>query len=112
MTDLNSIQNQASSEDSQKPVTPIRCISGAAVSGAIATALYFLSASIIDTFAHKPIHSHKVVTLNIAAAVRTLVMGMSIMATAIFAIATLGLLALAIQLSLKGLTNSPASPSK
>lgn len=112
MSHLNSTQDRVSSETREKTVTPVSCISGAVISGAIATALYFLSTSIIETFARTPIHSHKLVALNIAAAVRTLVMGMSILATAIFAIATLGLLALALQLFIKGLTNPPVSPSE
>jgi hypothetical protein len=52
--------------------------------------------------------------MNIAVAVRTLVLGMSTLATAIFAIATLGLIALGIQLLLQGTkaTDSDSSSTK
>ncbi|MGB3517897.1 MAG: DUF3082 domain-containing protein [Elainellaceae cyanobacterium] len=80
------------------PPTPLRCLTGAAVSGGLGTALYFLTRSIIDTFAHKPVPTGSPFATNIAIAVRTLVMGLSTLVTALFAIATLGLIALAIQL--------------
>jgi hypothetical protein len=68
------------------------------IAGGIAAILYRLTLSIIETFANKPLPSGNYVAVNIAVAVRTLVMGMSAMATGIFAIATLGLVALGIQL--------------
>jgi hypothetical protein len=68
------------------------------IAGAIATALYHLTASIADTFAHKPLPTSNQVSINIAIAVRTLVVGLSTMGTAIFAIAALGLFALGIKL--------------
>jgi hypothetical protein len=82
----------------ETPPTPLRCVTGAAVSGGLATALYLLTRSIVDTFAHKPVPMGNAFATNIAIAVRTLVMGLSTLATALFAIATLGLLALAVQL--------------
>lgn len=89
-----------STPKSTKPVSvgPLRCITGAAISGGLATAGYFLTISIIQTFANKPIHSDNQLTVNIASAVRTLVIGIGALGTGIFAIATLGLLALAVQL--------------
>jgi Protein of unknown function (DUF3082) len=81
--------------------TPLRCLIGAMISGPIATALYFLTTSIAQTFANKPLPTGNATSINIAIAVRTLVVGMSTLATAIFAIATLGLVALGIQLLFK-----------
>lgn len=78
--------------------TPLRCFTGAMIAGGIAAVLYQLTLSIIETFANKPLPSGNYIAVNIAVAVRTLVMGMSAMATGIFAIAALGLLALGVQL--------------
>jgi hypothetical protein len=83
------------------PPTPLRCFTGALIAGSLATALYSLTQSIIQAFAHKPLPSGNVTATNIAVAVRTLVMGMSALATAIFAIAAVGLVALGIQLLVK-----------
>ncbi|MDJ1169807.1 DUF3082 domain-containing protein [Roseofilum sp. BLCC_M154] len=82
-------------------VTPVRCLTGALMSGAIASFLYFLSLSIIQTFANKPLATKNAIALNIGAAVRTLVMGMGLLATGVFALTTVGLLALAIQLTFR-----------
>jgi hypothetical protein len=79
------------------PPTPRRCFTGALISGPMAYGLYLLTHSIADSFANKPLPNGRIAT-NIAIAVRTLVVGMSTLATAIFAIATLGLIALGIQL--------------
>ncbi|NJR66111.1 MAG: DUF3082 domain-containing protein [Leptolyngbyaceae cyanobacterium CRU_2_3] len=78
--------------------TPLRCFTGAMIAGGIATLLYSFTQSIIQVFAHKPLPTGNPATTNIAVAVRTLVMGMSTLATAIFAISAVGLLALGIQL--------------
>lgn len=99
-------QNESITNESQKNplsanVTPVRCLTGALMSGAIASFLYFLSMSIIQTFADKPLATKNAIALNIGAAVRTLVMGMGVLATGVFALTTVGLLALAIQLTIR-----------
>jgi hypothetical protein len=78
--------------------TPLRCLTGALISGGLAVLLYRLTAAIASTYAAKPIATSNPFAANIASAVRTLVMGMTALATGIFAFATLGLLALAGQL--------------
>uniref|UniRef100_A0ACD5GUF0 DUF3082 domain-containing protein n=1 Tax=Desertifilum tharense IPPAS B-1220 TaxID=1781255 RepID=A0ACD5GUF0_9CYAN len=90
--------NLSPQPQSPQKATPLRCLTGAVISGAIATALYWLTGSIVQTFANKPIHSDNPLTINLAVAVRTLVIGMGFLGTGIFAVATLGLVALAIQL--------------
>ena len=80
------------------PPTPLRCFTGAVIAGGIAFVLYSLTSSIVQTFANKPLPSGSYLATNIAVAVRTLVMGMSALATGIFGIAALGLVALGIQL--------------
>jgi hypothetical protein len=82
--------------------TPGRCFRGAAISGGLAFVLYGFTQSIIRVLAGVPIPNKSVTAANISIAVRTLVVGMSTLATAIFAIATLGLLGLGIQLLIKG----------
>jgi hypothetical protein len=88
-TDAASPDRPTPSAEASTP-TPLRCITGALISGGIATLLYRLTLSIMETFANKP-PSGNYIAVNIAVAVRTLVMG-------IFAIAAVGLVALGIQL--------------
>jgi hypothetical protein len=90
----------------------MRCFSGASISGAIATALYFLTTAIAQTFASKPVPSGNQFAVKISIAVRTLVVGLSTLATAIFAIATLGLIALGIKLLIQRFWKPQASHSK
>lgn len=88
---------------SQTP-TPLRCVTGALIAGGMAVALYSLTAAIATSFASKPIHSNNPAVLNIAAAVRTLVVGISALGTGIFGVVAIGLVALAIQLSFQKIT--------
>ncbi|MGK7929015.1 MAG: DUF3082 domain-containing protein [Spirulina sp.] len=81
----------------QKPLTPLQCVIGSLTAAGFALPLYLLTTSIASTFAQKPLPTTNQTALNIAIAVRTLVVGLATLATAIFAIAAIGLLALAIQ---------------
>jgi len=78
-------------------------LSGALISGGFAIALYFLTTSIAHTFASKPLLSTNSTAINIAIAVRTLVVGVSTLATTIFSLVALGLVALAVQISIQQL---------
>jgi hypothetical protein len=98
--------SQSSNLDRQP--TPLQCLIGAAISGALATVLYFLTTSVISTFANKPLPSGNTTAINISIAVRTLVTGLSTLGTAIFAISALGLVALAIQLAIQSPKKSPS----
>ena len=84
--------------------TPLRCLIGAVISAGIAVAAYSLTAAIAQSFANKPIHSDNFTVVNISAAVRTLVVGIMALGTGIFGIVAIGLVALAIQLSIQKLT--------
>jgi Protein of unknown function (DUF3082) len=86
---------------------PLRCLSGSAVSGVLAIALYSLTSSIATNFASKPIESDNFTVVNITVAVRTLVVGVSALATGIFGLIAIGLAALAIQVLFK----TPTSPT-
>ena len=82
-------------EVQKTPPSPIRCLTGALISGGFAFALYLLTSSISQTFAGKPIAATNPTAINIAIAVRTLVVGLSALATGIFSLVTVGLVALA-----------------
>jgi hypothetical protein len=78
--------------------TPLRCLTGAVIAGSLGTALYFLTCNIANTFAAKPLPTVNATAANLAVAVRTLVVGVATLGTSVFAIAAVGLLALAVQL--------------
>lgn len=113
MTNLSPTPNQDSlaTEDTKKSLSPWRCLTGAMISGGLAFAAYSLTSAIAQTYATKPIASTNVTAINIAIAVRTLVVGVSTLATFVFSFATVGLVALAIQISLQQLKNRTASTS-
>ena len=105
MSNSSSTQkSEASSVEAEsKKVTPWRCLVGAMISGPMAIALYFLTSSIAQTFAAKPIYSTNPVVLKIAVAVRTLVVGITALGTFVFGLVAVGLVLLAIQLSIQSL---------
>ncbi len=71
----------------------------------LAVLLYRLTHSIAISFATHPTHSTTQMSQTISGAVRTLVIGLSTMATGIFAMATVGLVALGLQLLFKQVTH-------
>ncbi|MTJ51809.1 DUF3082 domain-containing protein [Anabaena sp. UHCC 0253] len=107
---MNEPKETLSANDSnQSSPTPLRCITGAVMSGGFAFAAYSLMISIATTFANKPIHSDNQMVVNIGSAVRTLVVGVVALGMGIFGIVTLGLLALAVQLVIQQLSNPKSS---
>lgn len=90
----------------------LRCFSGAFISGTLAILIYRLMTSIAITFATKPITSDNTTVVNIAAAVRTLVVGTIALGAGVFGLAGLGLFLLGIQLTLQRLFRSSQSPSE
>ncbi|MBD2036677.1 DUF3082 domain-containing protein [Leptolyngbya sp. FACHB-321] len=91
---------QVSKEGAPAP-SPLRCIGGSIVAGAIAVVLYRLTSSIAIAFASKPLQTDNFTTQRISAAVRTLIIGLSSLGTGIFALAAFGLFALGTQLLLQ-----------
>ena len=83
------------------PTTPLRCLTGSLIAGMMSIAMYTMTSKIAITFATKPMIQKTTMANNIAAAVRTLVVGMTALGTAIFGIIAIGLVALAIQVALK-----------
>jgi hypothetical protein len=95
------IEKPDSTQDNKKSLSPWRCFVGVLLSGSLATACYSMTRAIANTYANKPIISDNQVTVNIASAVRTLVVGIASLGTFVFAFATLGLFALGIQLTIQ-----------
>lgn len=94
---------------SQDQVTPLRAWSGAFMSGALGILLYKLTYSIALTFATHPATASSQMAQRISSAVRTLVVGLTTMATGLFAIAALGLVLLGFKLLFQDLNNQPES---
>ncbi|MFM7363278.1 MAG: DUF3082 domain-containing protein [Cuspidothrix sp.] len=90
----------------QVEITPLRCVTGSIISGGFSFAAYSLMIAIATTFANKPTHSDNQTVINIAAAVRTLVVGIVALGAGIFGLVALGLFALSIQLFIQKLTTS------
>lgn len=82
----------------QVPATPLRCVTGAAISGTLTLFMYSVMSAIATNFATRPIHSANPLVVNISTAVRTLVVGVVALGTGIFGLVAVGLLALAVQL--------------
>lgn len=94
MTTPNPLPDQNSQPTKKQEALPslFNSISGVAISGGIAIALYFLTSSIAQTFANKPLASTNPTAIRISVAVRTLVVGMSTLATTVFGVIALGLI--------------------
>ncbi|NJL91189.1 MAG: DUF3082 domain-containing protein [Coleofasciculaceae cyanobacterium SM2_1_6] len=90
--------------------SPLRSLTGALIAGGFALGLYRLTQAIATSFATKPIISNNPIAQNISAAVRTLVVGGSTLATGIFAIAAFSLVLLAIQVALQPAKTGVAKP--
>jgi hypothetical protein len=104
-------QNSHSTKIKQRQPSVFDSLSGAVISGVIAIGLYFLTSSIAQSFASKPLASANPVAINISVAVRTLVVGMSTLATTIFGVTAVGLVCVAIAVAVKQLTNRTNPPS-
>ncbi len=109
----SSIEQKAKQKDptqtdanAEKPISPLRCFSGALMSGTLAILMYRMMSAIAATYANKPIHSTNVTAINISAAVRTLVVGIVALGAGIFGIAALGLALLGIQVLIEKLLSS------
>lgn len=103
--------NPASGETTElaPPAKILKCFSGSFVAGIIALLAYRLTISIATTFANKPIVSDNPTVMNLASAVRTLVVGMVALGSGVFGLAALGLFLLGIQLTVQRLLKAPAS---
>ncbi len=88
--------------------SPLKCLTGALIAGTMSIAMYTMTSKIATTFATKPMIQKTNMAVNIATAVRTLVVGSTAMGAAIFGIIAIGLIGLAIQVAF----NKPRSAAK
>ena len=104
-------QNLTPQTDPKEQVTgsPLRCFTGAVISGGMGFAAYSLMIAIATNFASKPIHSINPLVVKISSAVRTLVVGVVALGSGIFVIVAIGLLALGVQLLVQQLTKQKNS---
>lgn len=98
--------------DNRSKVTPQRCLFGAAIAGGLGWGVYSLTKAIAISFAHTPIKSDNLTVMRIASAVRTLVLGVASLATFVFVFVAFGLILLALQLLVQGISQkkSPSEP--
>ncbi len=99
--------NQTTPPETTLP-TPFRCLTGAMIAGVMSFALYTMTSNIATTFATKPMSHKTTMAVNIATAVRTLVVGSTALGAAVFGIIAVGLVALAIQVAF----SKPGSDAK
>ncbi|MEH1843653.1 MAG: DUF3082 domain-containing protein [Nostoc sp.] len=93
----------------QVSASPLRCLTGAVISGGMGFALYSLMIAIATNFATKPIHSINPLVVKISSAVRTLVVGVVALGSGVFGIVAIGLLALGVQLLVQELSKQKSS---
>lgn len=80
---------------------PLRSFLGALIASGLAIALYRVTGSISQGFAQQSLHSDNALVVKITIAVRTLVVGLSTLATFMFAIVGVALVVLAIQATIQ-----------
>lgn len=85
-----------------------QCLSGGAIAAGFGALGYALTTQIATNFAAHPFTSRNFIAVRISAAVRTLVIGSCSLATAVFAFAALGLVALGIQTAIQQLRSAPS----
>jgi hypothetical protein len=102
--------DSSATETDTNPPSISHCIIGAIVAAIMAIASFFLNSSIAQNFADRPIHSPNYLVVNITVAVRTLIIGISTLATGVFSLIALGLLALAIQVTIQQFNQKTSSP--
>jgi Protein of unknown function (DUF3082) len=88
-------------DGADKPLTPLRSLTGAAIAGGMTMLLYRLTTSVVESLMTHPTVSHSTIVMNLSAAVRTLVIGGMTMGTGIFGLVTVGLVALAFKLAVQ-----------
>ena len=93
----------------EQPTTLWQCVSGSAIAGLFGYGAYSLTTRIATNFALHPFVSDNFIAVRISTAVRTLVVGMFTLATAVFGFAAIGLFALGLQTLLQKLQSQPST---
>lgn len=79
--------------------SPLSCLTGALIAGTLSIGLYTMTSKIATTFATNPMIQKTNMANNIAAAVRTLVVGSTALGAATCGIISVGLVGLALQVA-------------
>ena len=79
--------------------SPLSCLIGSLLAGTMSIGMYTMTIKIATTFATNPMVQKTTMAINIAAALKTLVVGAAAMGTGISGIISLGLIGLAIQVA-------------
>lgn len=79
--------------------SPVNSLIGAVLAAIMTVMMYLMTSRIAITFATKPMRGNTTMAMNIGTAVRTLVTGITALSTGVFAIISLGLVALAIKVA-------------
>lgn len=83
-----------------KPLpSPLNCLTGSLIAGIMSIGMYNVTVRIATTFAAHPMVQKTTMAVNIASALKTLVVGATALGTGIFGIISLGLIGLAIQVT-------------
>ncbi|AFZ45473.1 hypothetical protein PCC7418_3358 [Halothece sp. PCC 7418] len=90
-------------------ITFRNAVLGAVIAGGLSYPLYRLTQAIIARYAEQPLPDSNQTAATIAVAVRTLVMGIGVLATAVFILVAVGLLLLAIQSGIQWLQENQSS---
>ncbi|MEN9215553.1 MAG: DUF3082 domain-containing protein [Gloeomargarita sp. DG02_1_bins_92] len=85
--------------ETQPPLTPGRCLTGAAISGSLGLAVFALTRAVVAVLTAHPIHSDNPLVLRLASVVRTALVGGGTLAVVVFGVFTVGLVALAVQVA-------------
>ena len=79
--------------------SPLSCLTGALIAGTLSIGLYTMTSKIATTFATNPMIQNTTMANNIAAALRTLVVGSTALGAATCGIISVGLVGLALQVA-------------
>ncbi len=109
MTEPTPKTSQTSSQTDA--INLFRCITNGLMYGGIAFVFYKFTHVVAEKFAHKPIQSENFTVIQMSTTVRTLVVGVLTMGTLLFSILCLGLIGLALYVSIQRLMklNAPSS---
>ena len=105
-SDKNLSTNDSALDTTQDNPTPLRCFSASAIAAVLSFGLYLLFNSIVQTYATKAIVSTNTIVINLASAVRTLVMGTTALATGVCGMVAIGLFLLGIQVTIQNFKQS------
>ncbi len=96
--------------NSPSPAITLRnALLGALIAGGLSFPLYRLTQAIIARYAEQSLPDSNQTAATIAVAVRTLVMGMGVLATAVFILVAVGLLLLAMQTGIQWLKENESN---